>query len=198
MSVPHPKGGAIFWTCVKDHIIDEKEDYKDIGLCGFDYKSFEEEEVRGNRMGLDGFPYLKHLIQFCPGDWVKQMAKINEAVGMKNYVTINGGKKRLVSPFKIQEFWKFIGCVLSEVTYGKKEHNLWSEIPKSFGKMEILNYKDMFVEKPIYIRYVVLTIIIFTSMLAIELFYLTQLHSFLGCFFEYLPLFLPYDFVVNL
>ena len=30
VSVPHPKGGAIFWTCVKDRIIDEKEDYKDI------------------------------------------------------------------------------------------------------------------------------------------------------------------------
>ena len=34
MSVPHPKGGAIVWTCVKDHIIDEKEGYKDIGLRG--------------------------------------------------------------------------------------------------------------------------------------------------------------------
>ena len=44
VSVPHPKGGAIVWTCVKDHIIDENEDYKDIGLPGFDYKLFEEEE----------------------------------------------------------------------------------------------------------------------------------------------------------
>ena len=41
VSVPHPKGRAIVWNCVKDHIIDEKEDYKDIGLHGFDYKSFE-------------------------------------------------------------------------------------------------------------------------------------------------------------
>ena len=40
VSVPHPKGGATVWTCVKDHIIDEKEDYKDIVLCGFDYKLF--------------------------------------------------------------------------------------------------------------------------------------------------------------
>ena len=38
VSVLYPKGGAIVWTCVKDHIIDEKEDYKDIGLRGFDYK----------------------------------------------------------------------------------------------------------------------------------------------------------------
>ena len=35
--VTHTKGGTIVWTCVKDHIIDEKEDYKEIGLRGFDY-----------------------------------------------------------------------------------------------------------------------------------------------------------------
>ena len=42
VSVTHPKGGKIVWTCVKDHIIDKKEDYKEIGLRGFDYKLFEE------------------------------------------------------------------------------------------------------------------------------------------------------------
>ena len=48
----------------------------------------------------------------------------------------------------------------------------------------LIKYEGMFVEPSIYIRYVVLTIAIFTSMLAIELFYLTQLRSFLVCFFE--------------
>ena len=43
----HPKGGNIVWDCVKDNITKEKEDYKDIGLRGFDYKLFEEEEDRG-------------------------------------------------------------------------------------------------------------------------------------------------------
>ena len=61
---------------MKDHIIDEKEDYKYIGLRGLDYKLFGEEEVGGNKEGLDGYPYLKHLIQLWPGDWVKQMKKI--------------------------------------------------------------------------------------------------------------------------
>ena len=37
--VPQPKGGGIVWTCVKDHSIDEKEQYEAIGLRGFDYKS---------------------------------------------------------------------------------------------------------------------------------------------------------------
>ena len=41
VSVTHPKGGEIVWTCIKDNIIHEKEGYKDIGLCGFDYKLFE-------------------------------------------------------------------------------------------------------------------------------------------------------------
>ena len=49
VSVPHPKEGEIVWTCVKDHIIDESEDYKDIGLLGFGFKLFEEEEVGGTR-----------------------------------------------------------------------------------------------------------------------------------------------------
>ena len=49
VSVPHPKGGAIILTCVKDHIINEKDDYKDIGLCGFYDKLFEEEEARETR-----------------------------------------------------------------------------------------------------------------------------------------------------
>ena len=47
MSVLHPKGGNIVWTFVKDRTIEEKYQYKDIGLHGFDYKLFEEEEGGG-------------------------------------------------------------------------------------------------------------------------------------------------------
>ena len=64
MSVTHPKGRAIYWTCIKDHIIYEKEDYKDIGLHRFDYKLFEEKEGGGTKSGLSGYPFLKHIIQF--------------------------------------------------------------------------------------------------------------------------------------
>ena len=54
-----------------------------------------------------------------------------------------------------------------------------------------LNYKDIFVGTQIQIRYVVISIVLITVMLAIELLYLTQLFSFLGCFFDYLTLFIP-------
>ena len=121
---------------MKDHIIDEKEDYTDIGLRGFDYKSFEEEEGGGTRKGLDGYPYLKHLIQLWPGIGVRRMAKMNEAVCINNRVTTNGVGKHLVRPFKRQELCKCMCCIISSVTYGKKGHKIWSEVPKCFGRYE--------------------------------------------------------------
>ena len=75
VSVPHPKGGAIVWTCVKDQVIDGKEDYKEIGICGFDYKLFEEEVGGRKQEGLDGYPYLKHIIQLWTGYWLRHMEK---------------------------------------------------------------------------------------------------------------------------
>ena len=81
---------------MKYHVIDEKEDYKEIGLRGFDYSLFEKKEGGGKQEGLYGSPYLKHLIKLWPGDWEEQMEKMNEAVCMKNRVTLNGGGKRQV------------------------------------------------------------------------------------------------------
>ena len=75
MSFLHPKGGNIVWTCVRDHIMEEKDNCEAIGLRGFDYKLFEEEEGGGTRELLYGYPYLKHLIQLWTVDWVNQMEK---------------------------------------------------------------------------------------------------------------------------
>ena len=97
---------------MKDHITDEKEDYKYIGLHGFDYKSFEEEGGVGNRYWLDGYTYLKHLILLWSCDWLKHMEKMNEAVVMNNSFTMDGGGGRIVRPFRRQCLWKCIGCVL--------------------------------------------------------------------------------------
>ena len=74
---------------MKDYIINEKEYYKAIGLRGFDYTLFEEEEGRGTIEGLYGYTYLKHLIKLWPDDWVKQMVKMNDAVFMKNRFKMN-------------------------------------------------------------------------------------------------------------
>ena len=54
VSFPHPKLGTIVGTCVKYHVIDEMEDYKEIGLHGFDYSLFDEKEGRGNERDWTG------------------------------------------------------------------------------------------------------------------------------------------------
>ena len=63
------------------------------------------------------------------------MAKMNEAVDMKNSFTMDGVGKQLVHPFKRQELWKCIGFVLPEFNYGKKGRKLWSEVPKASCRM---------------------------------------------------------------
>ena len=68
----------------------------------FDYKLFEEEEGGGVREGLYGYPYLNHLIQFCTGDWVNHISKMNKIVGMNNRIMMSGGKKYLVRHFTRQ------------------------------------------------------------------------------------------------
>ena len=120
MFVMHTKGGNTVLTCVKDNIIEEKEDHEAIGLHDFDYKLFEDEECGGIIEGLDGYNYLNHIIKLWTGYWVQHMAKRNLAVGENNSLDIYGGNKHLFYPFRRGEFWKFIGCIILEVTYGKR------------------------------------------------------------------------------
>ena len=78
---------------------------------------------------------------------------------------------------------------------GRKDTSCGVKYPNVLVSMKIRKYEGMFAEIPIYIRYVVITIVILTSMISIELFYRTELFSFYGCFFDYY-IFLPYRFVV--
>ena len=113
------------------------------------------------------------------------MGKFYNTVGMKNHFTMDGGGKRLVVTFKRQEFWKFIGFIILEVSYGKKGHKFWIEIPKASCRMaptklrrDVCGKNNLHKVCWYHYRH-------FTSMIAIELFYPTQLCSFLGCFLEY-------------
>ena len=37
VAVPHPKGGEIICTCLKDNFIGENDEYRETGICAFDY-----------------------------------------------------------------------------------------------------------------------------------------------------------------
>ena len=53
--------------------MEKKEKYEAIGLRGFYHKILDEEEDGRVKESLDWYPYLKYLIQLCPGDWVRKV-----------------------------------------------------------------------------------------------------------------------------
>ena len=112
------------------------------------------------------------------------MEKWNEAVCMKNRFASNGGGKRLVRLSKGKSSGNVLVVFYQQLPMGRKDTSFGVKYPNVLVSMKTRNYKEMLVEPPIYIRYVVLTISMCTSMLAIELFYRTQLCSFHGCFFD--------------
>ena len=57
---------------------------------------------------------------------------------------------------------------------GRKDTGFGVKYQNLFLTRHLLNYKELFVGTTIYIRYVVITIVLFTSMISIELFYFTQ------------------------
>ena len=67
---------------------------------------------------------------------VQAYKKMNLAVDEKNRLDLSGGKIRLVHLFRTQEFWKCIGCILSEVTYGNKGYNIEGGTQISVDKKE--------------------------------------------------------------
>ena len=56
----HPKGENIVWTCVNDNIIEENQEYKAIGIYGFDYKLFQEKEGGGG-VGVERVYIVIHI-----------------------------------------------------------------------------------------------------------------------------------------
>ena len=67
-----------------------------------------------------------------------------------------------------------LGVFYRLLPMGRKDATFGLKYPKVLISTRIRHYEEMFVEPPIYIRYVALTILICFSMLLIELFYRTQ------------------------
>ena len=69
----------VLWELVDDHVVEEPSDHKDIGLRGFDFNIFDEDEEGVVREGCSE-PYLKMLIKLWPGDWISQLKRMNRKV----------------------------------------------------------------------------------------------------------------------
>ena len=96
-------------------------------------------------------------------------------------------KARALKNILVVFYWK-LHMGKKDTIFGVKYQNILLSI-------KILNYKDNFVETPIYIRCVVITIVTFTYMLAIELFTLHNLLHFMDVFLSTYLYFSLYRFV---
>ena len=66
----------VLWEVVYDHVVEEPSYHKDIGLRGFDFNIFNENEEGVVREGCSE-PYLKMLIKLWHGDWISQLERTN-------------------------------------------------------------------------------------------------------------------------
>ena len=78
---------------MKDNVVGGNQEYKAIGIREFDYKLFEEEEGGGVQEGIDGYPYLKHLIELCPGIYIQNLSKMNKEISERNQHQKELGKR---------------------------------------------------------------------------------------------------------
>ena len=66
----------VLWEVVDNHVVEEPSDHEDIGLRGFDFNIFNEDEEGVVREGCSE-PYLLMLIKLWPGYWISQLKRMN-------------------------------------------------------------------------------------------------------------------------
>ena len=66
------------WGVVDNHAVEEPTDHDEIGLRGFGFNLFGEDEKEVGREGSSEFPYLLMLIKLWLGDWKTQLNRTNQ------------------------------------------------------------------------------------------------------------------------
>ena len=81
--VSHEKK-KVLWGVVDDHVVEDPTDNEEIGLWGFDFNFFDEDEEGVFGEGSSEFSYLLMLIKLCPGNWKTQLKRMNQKVDEEN------------------------------------------------------------------------------------------------------------------
>ena len=69
----------VLWEVVDNHVVEEPSGKKDIGLWGFDFNIFDDDEEWVVIEGSSD-PYLLMLIKLWPGYWISQLKTMNRKV----------------------------------------------------------------------------------------------------------------------
>ena len=79
---------------------------------------------------LSEYPYLLMLIKLWPGGWQNQLEIMNMSVDDYNGrdTGMVKGRIRKFWKFSSNEFWKNIGCLISDPTFVNGDHGFGSNI----------------------------------------------------------------------
>ena len=75
------------------------------------------------------FPYLIVSIKLCLGDWNNSLKSMNMKVDKDNgkSIVIGNGRYLKFRQFSSNEFWRIIGCLVSDTTFGLGGSILWDK-----------------------------------------------------------------------
>ena len=119
----------VIWEVFNNHVIEEPTDHEEIVLQGFDFNLFDGDEKGVVREGFSEFPYLLMLIKIWHWNWKTKLKTKKQKVDEDNWKALVKGnvRYRKFRWFSRNEFWKNIGCLVSDPTFGLGGPRLWQK-----------------------------------------------------------------------
>ena len=128
---------AIEWTIVADPVIENPpSEYANVGLVGFDWTMFSEEQIRTDQDGTPppyNFPFLTLFKVLWPGDYREQIQNMNKWISDENK-RLKASNGKTIRDVNEQEFWKFIGILIFAGAVKKKGCQLWEPEKKKYRR----------------------------------------------------------------
>ena len=145
---------------VDDHVVEEPTDNDEIGLRGFDFNFFNQDEEGVVIEGYSDFPYLLMLIKLWTGGWMTKFKRMNHKVYEDNGKALNKVNVRYQKArrFSSNEFWKNIGCLVSTPTFGLRGSRMWDkeeEIKLSGNKRKRFSIRIKVYLYEVYLSYII-------------------------------------------
>ena len=113
-------GRKVIWEVVDYHLVEEWVEHEELGLQGFNFNLSDEEREGCVGDDVKEFPYflilMKLWTEYCEEKLYRTNKKVHEDNG-RGGIQYNGQFWKLWR-FSRNKFWKNIGCLLSESTFG--------------------------------------------------------------------------------